>query len=400
VIMKKRRRSVGGRRKKSAYTSQEMGEKDQMFEQSALRDFGDNTGFDNTIEQSNIGGDTIEPIDIVPIACSGDTVPNNDKQQDISASTSDDTARRLSYEKRVEEGAEFCSKDKHLIEKEADGQSNQHIEKGEDYFLTPDLIEQSDLGVLVYERGSKRRKILFVTDDPISAESSLLFDKNDSSKEVVDPVTILEDQHIVIQEAQTQYDIVNTSQFDLAKSVEAFNNKVRDPVTSLEEQYPVIPEAQTQPHIVKSIQEVNKQVPELFTPIEEEHQVVHESHSYIEPGKSLQVVINDLQKEQQVQAVDQAGTIGAMLKAVSFTTDRPSYDDYVDEFKVIWKTKVDCGLFVLKFMKSIMEGESIEKCVINDIPQFRKNLATNLWRYSMWKIESGYETLEEKGDAD
>ncbi|MCD7450439.1 hypothetical protein HAX54_006232, partial [Datura stramonium] len=184
VIIKKRRRSNGGIRKKSAYTSQEMGEKDQVFDQSTLYDFGDSIGFDNTIEQNNIGDDTIEPIDI------------------------------------------------------------------------------SNLGVLVYERGSKRRKTLSVTDDPISAESSLLFDKNDSSKEVADPVTSVEDQHGVIPEAPTQSDIVKFS-------IEAFNNKVRDPVTSLEEQHLVIPEAETQSHIVKS-------------------------------------------KEQQVQTVDQAGTIGVV----------------------------------------------------------------------------------------
>ncbi|MCD7467272.1 hypothetical protein HAX54_004605, partial [Datura stramonium] len=81
-------------------------------------------------EQNNVGDGTIEPIVIVPIACSGDTIRNNDKQQDIGISTSDDITRRLNYEEREEKGAEFCSKDKYLIAKEVDEQRNQHIVKG------------------------------------------------------------------------------------------------------------------------------------------------------------------------------------------------------------------------------------------------------------------------------
>ncbi|MCD7453866.1 hypothetical protein HAX54_022425 [Datura stramonium] len=102
VIIKKRRCSIDDRCKMSAYTFQEMAEKDQMFEQSALCDFGDSTGYDNIIEQNNIGGGTIEPIDIVSISCSGDIISNNDMQQDIDISTSDDIARKLSYEERAE----------------------------------------------------------------------------------------------------------------------------------------------------------------------------------------------------------------------------------------------------------------------------------------------------------
>ncbi|MCE0481040.1 hypothetical protein HAX54_038419 [Datura stramonium] len=162
-----------------------------------VRDFGNSIGFANTIKQNNVGGGTIESIDVVPIACIRNVVANNDKEQDIGVPNSEDIERRLSYDERPEEGDEFCSKDKHLISKEADGKSSQHIAKGVDA---------------------------------------------DCLNEIV------------------------------------------------------------------------------------------------------------------------------------------------------------CGLFVLKFMTSIMEGESIEKCVIGDIPRFKKNSAANLWRHSMCKIEFNYETLDEKGN--
>ncbi|MCD7447350.1 hypothetical protein HAX54_027826, partial [Datura stramonium] len=76
---KKKRRSIGRRPKKAIHTSQETGEKRQMFEQSALHDFGDRIGFVNTIEQNDVGGETIEPIDFVSTTCIGDSVANNDK---------------------------------------------------------------------------------------------------------------------------------------------------------------------------------------------------------------------------------------------------------------------------------------------------------------------------------
>ncbi|MCD9637653.1 hypothetical protein HAX54_021057, partial [Datura stramonium] len=170
VISRKKRRSVGGRHKKETYTSQEMGDKSQILEQSALCDLGDSTGFANITKQNNVGGDTIEPIDVVPIACIGDTVPNNDKQQDIDISTSEDITRRLSYEERPEEGVD---------------------------------------------------------------------------KEVADPVTSVEEQHLVIPKAQTQSYIV--------KSVQEVNYEDPESATPLEEEHQVFPEAQTQFELAKYV---------------------------------------------------------------------------------------------------------------------------------------------------
>ncbi|MCE2055518.1 hypothetical protein HAX54_042796, partial [Datura stramonium] len=72
-------------------------------------------------QQNNVGGGTIESIDVVPIACIRNVVANNDKEQDIGVPNSEDIERRLSYDERPEEGDEFCSKDKHLISKKLMG---------------------------------------------------------------------------------------------------------------------------------------------------------------------------------------------------------------------------------------------------------------------------------------
>ncbi|MCD7469953.1 hypothetical protein HAX54_009447 [Datura stramonium] len=74
-----------------------------MFEQSMLLVFDDSIDFVNTMEQKDLRGGSIKPIIVVPIACIGDSVENNDKKKDTSISPSENFARRLSYDERLEE---------------------------------------------------------------------------------------------------------------------------------------------------------------------------------------------------------------------------------------------------------------------------------------------------------
>ncbi|MCE5166839.1 hypothetical protein HAX54_027919 [Datura stramonium] len=205
-----------------------------MFEQLVLPDFGDSIDFPNTIEYNDLGGGTCEPIIIVPIDRIGDSVATDDKQHDIGFFPSDDTERRLSYDERSEEA--------------------QTLDIG------------VDRNAKVYKRDSKKRKTIPVIDDPISAQSSILFDKNDAITEVAKPVTPTEEEHPVVPEVQTQSEIV--------KSVQAVKNEVLEPITPMEEKHLVVPEAQTQSKIVKSVQAINKEVPKPVTPMDNQHLVV------------------------------------------------------------------------------------------------------------------------------
>ncbi|MCD9639743.1 hypothetical protein HAX54_024464, partial [Datura stramonium] len=201
-----------------------------------------------------------------------------------------------------EEGDDFCSRDKHLISKEADGQSNQHIAKGlgvdclNEYLQLEQSINTPVNQSTIAQRAPQ--KDCFLTPDLI--EHSV----EEVNNEDPEPTTSLEEEHQVIPEAHTK--------FELAKSVQALNNKVREAVNPVEKEPSLVREAQTESHNVKSVEEVDKQVPEPFTPMEDEHPIVHEAHSYIKPGKSLQAVIDDAQKKQQVRAIDQVGMIVAV----------------------------------------------------------------------------------------
>ncbi|MCE5165850.1 hypothetical protein HAX54_012615, partial [Datura stramonium] len=167
----------------------------------------------------------------------------------------------------------------------------------------------------------------------------------------------MEEQQSFVPEAHTQSHIV--------KFVQEVNKKDAESATPLDEEHQVIPEAQTQSeiaksvqtesHNVKSIEAVDKQVPEPFTPMDDQHLVVHEAQYYIELMNSENAKVKQLMLEGLVwdklflrefvnlksDLFDEkiCHTDSKDVEGNVFTTDRPSYGNYVDEFRVIWKTK-------------------------------------------------------------
>ncbi|OIT29970.1 hypothetical protein A4A49_63524 [Nicotiana attenuata] len=55
----------------------------------------------------------------------------------------------------------------------------------------------------------------------------------------------------------------------------------------------------------------------------------------------------------------------------------------------------DCGAFLIKYVELLMMGKDVEKFQPEDITNFRKELATNLWAHGEWKRNSGYDTPRE-----
>ena len=51
-------------------------------------------------------------------------------------------------------------------------------------------------------------------------------------------------------------------------------------------------------------------------------------------------------------------------------------------------------------MELLMIGKDVEKFQPEDITNFRKELAANLWSHGEWKINSGYDTPPENVDDD
>ncbi|OIT18869.1 hypothetical protein A4A49_63599, partial [Nicotiana attenuata] len=55
----------------------------------------------------------------------------------------------------------------------------------------------------------------------------------------------------------------------------------------------------------------------------------------------------------------------------------------------------DCGAFRIKYVELLMMGKDVEKFQPEDIKDFRKELAANLWAHEEWKRSSGYDTPPE-----
>ncbi|OIT37069.1 hypothetical protein A4A49_55923, partial [Nicotiana attenuata] len=55
----------------------------------------------------------------------------------------------------------------------------------------------------------------------------------------------------------------------------------------------------------------------------------------------------------------------------------------------------DCSAFIIKHVELLMMGKDVEKFQPEDIKDFRKELAANLWAHGGWKRNSGYDTPPE-----
>ncbi|XP_070010653.1 uncharacterized protein [Nicotiana sylvestris] len=55
----------------------------------------------------------------------------------------------------------------------------------------------------------------------------------------------------------------------------------------------------------------------------------------------------------------------------------------------------DCGAFLIKFAELLMIGKDVQQFQPEDIKDFRKELAANLWAHGEWKRNSGYDTPPE-----
>ncbi|XP_070025770.1 uncharacterized protein [Nicotiana sylvestris] len=93
------------------------------------------------------------------------------------------------------------------------------------------------------------------------------------------------------------------------------------------------------------------------------------------------------------------------LKFSQFEKHHKSFGNAFNKFDIQWQRSphqtgsTDCGTFLIKYVELLMMGKDVKKFQPEDINDFRKELAANLYAHGEWKRNSGYDTLpEDVGD--
>ncbi|XP_070019110.1 uncharacterized protein [Nicotiana sylvestris] len=96
-----------------------------------------------------------------------------------------------------------------------------------------------------------------------------------------------------------------------------------------------------------------------------------------------------------------AHMIPHLLKFSQFDKNHKSFGNVFNKFDIQWQRSphqtgsTDCGAFLIKFAELLMIGKDVQQFQPEDIKDFRKELAANLWAHGEWKRNSGYDTPPE-----
>nr|XP_009778662.1 PREDICTED: uncharacterized protein LOC104227980 [Nicotiana sylvestris] len=96
-----------------------------------------------------------------------------------------------------------------------------------------------------------------------------------------------------------------------------------------------------------------------------------------------------------------ARMIPHLLKFSQFDKNHKSFGNVFNKFDIQWQRSphqtgsTDCGAFLIKFVELLMIGKDVQQFQPEDIKDFRKELAANLWAHGEWKRNSGYDTPPE-----
>ncbi|XP_075092600.1 putative ubiquitin-like-specific protease 1B isoform X1 [Nicotiana tabacum] len=96
-----------------------------------------------------------------------------------------------------------------------------------------------------------------------------------------------------------------------------------------------------------------------------------------------------------------ARMIPHLLKFSQFDKNHKSFGNVFNKFDIQWQRSphqtgsTDCGAFLIKFAELLMIGKDVQQFQPEDIKDFRKELAANLWAHGEWKRNSGYDTPPE-----
>ncbi|XP_070008027.1 uncharacterized protein [Nicotiana sylvestris] len=96
-----------------------------------------------------------------------------------------------------------------------------------------------------------------------------------------------------------------------------------------------------------------------------------------------------------------ARMIPHLLKFSQFDKNHKSFGNVFNKFDIQWQISphqtgsTDCGAFLIKFVELLMIGKDVQQFQPEDIKDFRKELAANLWAHGEWKRNSGYDTPPE-----
>ncbi|XP_070046109.1 uncharacterized protein [Nicotiana tomentosiformis] len=96
-----------------------------------------------------------------------------------------------------------------------------------------------------------------------------------------------------------------------------------------------------------------------------------------------------------------ARMIPHLLKFSQFEKNHKSFGNAFNKFDIQWQRSphqtgsTDCGAFLIKYVELLMMEKDVEKFQPEDISNFRKELAANLWAHGEWKKNSGYDTPPE-----
>nr|XP_033515556.1 uncharacterized protein LOC117280008 [Nicotiana tomentosiformis] len=96
-----------------------------------------------------------------------------------------------------------------------------------------------------------------------------------------------------------------------------------------------------------------------------------------------------------------ARMIPHLLKFSQFEKNHKSFGNAFNKFDIQWQRSphqtgsTDCGAFLIKYVELLMMGKDVEKFQPEDLSNFKKELAANLWAHGEWKRNSGYDTPPE-----
>ncbi|OIT22537.1 hypothetical protein A4A49_34825 [Nicotiana attenuata] len=96
-----------------------------------------------------------------------------------------------------------------------------------------------------------------------------------------------------------------------------------------------------------------------------------------------------------------ARMIPHLLKFSQFDKHHKSFGNVFNKFDIQWQRSprqigsTDCGAFLIKYVELLMIAKDVEQFKPEDIKDFRRELAANLWAHGEWKRNSGYDTPPE-----